>query len=462
MTELNPQPLVLCLTDQHRRYLEEVAISYLISHPRDASKAKSVSFVCEDLGAIFEIVSELEEDQDRVCYSGIIAERFRDDLQIPLEDAKKKIDNLYFYNTGATSGAVFENALTELRKDDKRRRLKKEARSFQQGLQKINNTAISEKELDESMRDLLQDISLSQHRVLPHLSDKPDNDAFNGSFSGLWEKIVKNPPEFTKTHYPNIDELSGGGIDVGEYTVVAAKSGGGKSTFALNMAVRKAISEDVGVLCFSLEMKTSVLRDRIFSIVCGIPAQDIKNRSLSPEQIEAAAEKFDGCQELIHNNIKLYDKPGITPLGIKQAAHAFESDTGKKIGLIIIDYFGIMSCDNSSGRSEDKYREQEKAVMPIKGLSETFGCGVLVVSQLTDSAVSAYKCPDRIPEMQDYAESRALSHNAGQCWIIKESEGVPGASRLYCVKNRHGKPAWSVPLRFNGSTMEVTERANIM
>ena len=92
-----------------------------------------------------------------------------------------------------------------------------------------------------------------------------------------------------------------GGICKSSYTVLAGRSGHGKTDLALNIALNMA-KHQIRVLYLSLEMSTNRLMDRIASNISKIDSMNIRDDDLSAEQKSLIAKKLDD----LCSNTKLF------------------------------------------------------------------------------------------------------------------------------------------------------------
>ncbi|MFJ3094612.1 replicative DNA helicase [Streptomyces hydrogenans] len=228
--------------------------------------------------------------------------------------------------------------------------------------------------------------------------------------------------------FADLDTLTSG-MQPGNVTVIAAQSGVGKSTLALNAAVAAA-KAGTPVMFSSLEMSANELMQKIASAEGKIALHHMTHQgALTPEGWEKARQL--GAELFRTLPLRVYRPDGAALGDIASAARACVRQGG--LGVLVVDYLQLIDVENSRNTT----REQAIAAVSrgIKNLSVQLDCHVIALSQLNDDGLMR--------------ESRAIKNDASV--VIKvhrpdaEDKESPRAGEVDLIveKNRFG-PAASV------------------
>lgn len=174
-----------------------------------------------------------------------------------------------------------------------------------------------------------------------------------------------------KTGFEIIDDVMGG-LCAPDYTIIAARPGIGKSTFALNISKNIALSGE-DVLYFSLEMLERQLIWKLLSDELDKTVYDVRVGNFDPTHAFKT--------RLTEARLHVYDKGGITIDEISAICN-MEKKT-KNIKLVVIDYVQLVSV----GMSPQKLNTRNDTVAymsnKIKQLCMNLDLPFLVLSQLS-------------------------------------------------------------------------------
>lgn len=202
------------------------------------------------------------------------------------------------------------------------------------------------------------------------------------------------------TGYSDLDKLFGG-LEAGYY-ILGARPSVGKTTFALNLAVKVGVVRNEPVYIFSLEMSKAQLLQKIVSIIARVDSEKFKY----PESITEDEWKrlTDGLNKLHNSSIFIDDTPGLKPSEIGIKLRRAKSLYGS--GLVLIDYLQLMGAD---GKFSSRYEIVTDISAKIKGIQKDVNMPIIVLSQL-NRAVTNRK--NQRPTMADLRESGAIEQDA--------------------------------------------------
>lgn len=241
-----------------------------------------------------------------------------------------------------------------------------------------------------------------------------------------------------KTGYHTIDEMTGG-MHPGEFIVIAGRPSMGKSAIAVNIAENVAISENVGVGIFSLEMSKESLALRI---ICGrakISQHRLRSGKLPDSDWQRLAQ---AAGPLSSAPIFIDDTGSMTPLEMRAKARRLKSQYD--IGLIVVDYMQMM---HASGRIENRQQEMSLISRSMKGLAKELEIPVIACSQL--SRMVEQRGNDKRPQLSDLRESGAIEQDADIVMFVYREEyyvrhddprfaEVEGKAEMIIAKQRNG------------------------
>jgi replicative DNA helicase len=217
--------------------------------------------------------------------------------------------------------------------------------------------------------------------------------------------------------------------------VIAAGTGQGKTTLALNIAA--ANCEKKHVLFQSMEMPTDQLANRIVSNWGGIPFKYIRSRAIfnGSEDMQLHASSYSrNLVRLSKSNLMIASD---TPHYQKLCARARNLALRGKLDLLIVDYVQLLGFDGDN-RSE----AIGQATRALKALSLELDIPVIILSQL--SRAHENRTNPR-PRNADLKESGSIEQDADVILFLYD-EGYYGDERqssgvveLYSGKNRHGE-----------------------
>jgi replicative DNA helicase len=207
------------------------------------------------------------------------------------------------------------------------------------------------------------------------------------------------------------------------------------------------------VAFFSLEMPYEQLGGKMLSTEVQIGSQDLRTGRISGcvDRLSDAVKRFD---EL---SLTIFDTSKATVGYMRSKLHQLEAKTGKKTGLIIVDYLQLMGGD-SARDSQNRVQEVSKISRGLKVLAKDFRCPVVALSQLNRSLESRQ---DKRPLLSDLRESGSIEQDADIVMFLYRDDyydqnAPAGVSELILAKQRNG-PRCTVPLYFDGRLSKFTD-----
>lgn len=249
--------------------------------------------------------------------------------------------------------------------------------------------------------------------------------------------------------FPDLDRMTTG-MQKGDLVIVAARPSMGKTAWVMNVAANAAITHNVPVAIFSLEMSSEQLVQRLLCAEGRIDAQKLRKGRLSQEEHQRLAA---AAGHLNTAPIWIDDQPGSNILEIRAKARRLQSELRreeKDLGMIIIDYMQLMG---SAGQSESRVQEVSQISRGLKGLARELDVPLIALSQLSRGPEQR---TDKRPMLSDLRESGSIEQDADVVMFLyrpeyyapaEKKEELEGKSELIVSKQRNG-PTGVVQLFF--------------
>ncbi|MBE6553863.1 MAG: replicative DNA helicase [Ruminococcaceae bacterium] len=253
----------------------------------------------------------------------------------------------------------------------------------------------------------------------------------------------KEATQGTQTGFSALDRVLAG-MGKSDLVLVGARPGMGKTSFALNIATNVAKQTKKTVCIFSLEMSAEQLVNRVLSSEALVNSYALRTGELSPEDWEhlaVASGELAGCDILID------DTPGITVTAMKAKLRRV-----KNLGLVVIDYLGLMQGD---GHKDNRVQEVSEISRSLKIMAKELMVPVVCCAQLSRGPESRQ---GNKPMLSDLRDSGAIEQDADTVIFLYRSEyyktdeansNDTSVAEIIIAKNRHGSTG-SVNMGWNG------------
>ncbi len=237
----------------------------------------------------------------------------------------------------------------------------------------------------------------------------------------------------TKTGFSGLDNVLAG-MGNSDLILVGARPGMGKTSFALNIGTNVAIQSKKTVCIFSLEMSAEQLVSRIISSEAMIDSMALRTGKLDSKQWSEIAK---ATTKLAGTNILIDDTTGITVTGMKGKLRRV-----KDLGLVVVDYLGLMQSDR---KIDNRVNEVAEISRNLKIMAKELNVPVICCAQLSRGPESR---TDKRPMLSDLRDSGAIEQDADVViFLYKDdyyakkdgTEGDEGCiAEVIVAKNRHG------------------------
>lgn len=303
----------------------------------------------------------------------------------------------------------------------------------------LSNGSVEQLETEEIFEDLAERLREYESR---RARDQTIGikEAVHAAFDRLDRVCSKDSPY--KTGFVDFDRFAA--IEPGHLTVIAGRPSMGKTSFALNIALRLS-AKGVGIFLVPLETSAG---DVAMSMICahdGVDSQRIRRGWSSTEEMQRAVLSASNVAEL---PITICESSVLETICSEARAEARRHEDL----LVIVDYLQLMKTSRKLPSRTS--REQEIALFSreLKGLAKDANIPVVALSQLNRSVEVR---DNKRPRLSDLRESGAIEQDADLVMMLYRDDYYdetknPGIVELNIAKQRNG-PTGSIVLVFRRS-----------
>ncbi len=166
------------------------------------------------------------------------------------------------------------------------------------------------------------------------------------------------------------------GLKPGDFVILAARPGVGKTAFALNIAAN-CLLKDKTVAIFNMEMTAASLVKRMLAYLSGVTfeSMDIRGQLSDGD----ASKLYNAYTVLLSKNLYIDDYSMNHPSDILSKCRRLKREVG--LDLVIVDYLQLMEAD-SRGRSESRQNDVSTMSRQLKVYAKELGVPILALSQM--------------------------------------------------------------------------------
>ena len=244
------------------------------------------------------------------------------------------------------------------------------------------------------------------------------------------------------TGYMMLDRMTAG-LQPTDLIILAARPSMGKTAFALNVAMRAALSGGATVAIFSLEMSKESLMDRMLCAWGRVELSRVRRGFLEDDDWAKLSASADALSQA---KIFIDDTAGLTPLALRARCRRLKAEHG--LDLVMVDYLQLMH----SSRNDSRELEISDISRNLKALAKELKVPVIALSQLNRKVEER---TDKRPVLSDLRESGAIEQDADLIMFIhredaynkKDDHQKTGIAEIIIGKHRNG-PTGTVKLAY--------------
>lgn len=229
------------------------------------------------------------------------------------------------------------------------------------------------------------------------------------------------------------------GLHGGDLTVLTAKTGGGKTALACDLA--RAVAEaSRGVAFFSVEMPHRQLTTRMVCAVARVNWHRVRTGNGTPTD---HGNLIGAGRELAKLPLRIDRDRDVKIRQLVGRAERMAADFKKAetpLGLVIVDYIQLLDGRDEVGPRDNRERELAKCARMLVELAERLDVPVLALAQLNDEGL--------------VRECRAIGFEASGLWDLQvdkreASDPEPSSAVIKISKQRHAPAPVSVACWFH-------------
>jgi replicative DNA helicase len=260
---------------------------------------------------------------------------------------------------------------------------------------------------------------------------------------------------------PDIDNITTG-FQPGNFIILAARPGMGKTSFALNMAVAAAQEEARSgkpgpVAFFSLEMSNDELVQRLICSEAEVSMHDIRRGNIKDDQWERISRAMGSLSEL---SIYLDDSGGVSVTEVRSRCRRLKSTTG--LSAVFIDYLQLLRPGVLS-RNANRNEELSEICRTLKVTAKDLGVPIIALAQLNRGVETRN---DKRPMLSDLRDSGSLEQESDLVAFLfrdgyynPDSSPEPDLTEFIVAKHRNG-PTGTIKMRFQKEFTKFVSYAN--
>ena len=242
------------------------------------------------------------------------------------------------------------------------------------------------------------------------------------------------------TGIAKLDDYTGG-LFQGEFYILAARPGMGKTTFALQSAMM--IAKQKNVLFLSMEMVDTAVIDKLMVGITGKSAKVIRNGNYSTDTLDKL---IFGLGELAESNLYIAQGAASTTT-LRGYIEKMQSAFGET-AAVFIDYLQLLT-----DKAKTRYESITAISRELALMSKEYNVPIIAISQLSRDVEHRM---DKRPQLSDLRESGALEQDSDIIlFLYRESyydkATIDRRTELIIDKNRPTGELGTIMLNFDTS-----------
>ena len=202
------------------------------------------------------------------------------------------------------------------------------------------------------------------------------------------------------------------GFQAGDMIIVAARPSVGKTALALNFAYRAANRTNKPVAIFSLEMPAEALVKRLIGIESSVSLTKISTSNLVGVDRAKVANAIYKIGSL---PLYIDDSPNVKLMDIIAKSRKLQASE-PELGLIIVDYLGLVTTGSNAKGSDSRQEEVRKTSLALKALARELKVPIIVVSQLSRDVEK--RGENKRPILSDLRDSGSIEQDADVVMLL--------------------------------------------
>ena len=215
------------------------------------------------------------------------------------------------------------------------------------------------------------------------------------------------------TGFPELNKCTNG-LQKQNLIVIAGRTGIGKTSLALNIALNIAFNDDIPIAIFSMEMSNVQLFIRLISIFSSVESKKILEGKLNEQKDQLGV--YEALKKLETTKLFVDESSSLTILDLITKIKILKKEQ-PELGLIVVDYLGLISKEKNK-KIESRYLEIQEYTRKLHELARELDLSIILLCQLNR------KIDERTggqPKLSDLRESGSIEQDAELVLLIFES-----------------------------------------
>lgn len=236
------------------------------------------------------------------------------------------------------------------------------------------------------------------------------------------------------TGYEDLDGMTGG-LQRGDFCILAARPSVGKTSLMLNIA-RRVAQRGLTVGAFSLEMTEEQLMIRLICDLARVNSYQLRTGHIGQQHMTRISQAL---AEIVELPLAIDDTAGLHVLEVGRRCRQLRAERGA-LDLIVVDYLQLLTATGFENRNQ----EVSYISRTLKAVAKELEVPVLALSQLSRAPEDRR---NKKPVLSDLRESGALEQDADLVMFIWRHEDGDKPAELIVAKQRNG-PTGTIDLVF--------------
>lgn len=252
-------------------------------------------------------------------------------------------------------------------------------------------------------------VNAEESQRILEMSFRSKSGGFQSVFGGFHERMVERrmegdaaseKPVKVPFGVDRLDDVSFGGMEIGDTSLWIARSGVGKSSI-LKWHGYSAAIRGVPVLHIQLEGGIKACMQIYDQLWSAQSYSDIKSGNISPKDRKKIEQAIKEVKEL-SSDIEVYGfkKFGQASMGdVRQLCYDYFNTHGKFPGLVILDSLDLVKTGISKKIDSDPDHKKEKlqtCAQLLKNLADEIGAPIITATQTSDVPFEVWNNPDKV------------------------------------------------------------------
>lgn len=302
-------------------------------------------------------------------------------------------------------------------------------------------------------------VNAEESQRILEMSFRSKSGGFQSVFGGFHERMVERrmegdaaseKPVKVPFGVDRLDDVSFGGMEIGDTSLWIARSGVGKSSILKWHGYFAAI-RGVPVLHIQLEGGIKACMQIYDQLWSAQSYSDIKSGNISPKDRKKIEQAIKEVKEL-SSDIEVYGfkKFGQASMGdVRQLCYDYFNTHGKFPGLVILDSLDLVKTGISKKIDSDPDHKKEKlqtCAQLLKNLADEIGAPIITATQTSDVPFEVWNNPDKVIDRSYTEGDKTLVKPFSFVFTLNMTieEKTNATARIYVDKLRDYKESQEV------------------